>query len=66
MTQAEFNELPRLMRSADVTRVLGIDKRAVRKMRLAEPKLAGRVPGGKEFRFYKCYIAEMAHLEDRT
>lgn len=63
MTQAEFDRMPRVMKPSQVAETLGLDLRAVRKLRRAAPEVATVLPGQKHFGFIKSKIAELAQLE---
>jgi hypothetical protein len=63
MTQAKFDSFPMLLRPTQVGEALGLDLRAVRKLREAKPEIATVLPGKTNYSYFKCAIAALARLE---
>lgn len=63
MTQQEFDQLPLLLRPGDVRRALGLDYHEVRELPRKQEGIATKLPGGKQYRFFKSEIAKLAGLE---
>jgi hypothetical protein len=62
MTQKAFNDLPLLLRAADVAAVLRCDKETLKILREANPELARKLPGMSQWRYSKSEVAKLARL----
>jgi hypothetical protein len=62
MTQEQFNAMALLLRAGEAMEVLGVEREQLRELRRSDPELAVRLPGGKEWRYRKEKVAQMARL----
>ena len=66
MTQEEFDRLPLMLRPGDVKAALGIDREQVVAWRVANPDVATKLPGMRQYRYYKVKVAEVLRVGCRV